>query len=261
MKSLNFFFSIFTILILATGCDKEATDNTDTSMGTIRGSINTFDEYAGLIYNERSGVKIDIVNDFQSFSTTTDLAGDYNVASVPNQKYDVKYSKNGFVTLVNNDVNLDFSNSDFPISAGVMKLPIANIYKKVFWSIEEAEGATLQNIVGVDTLYDVKINASLTPAPSQTTLFAGYRVFISANDSVSKSNFVWQKHYTTNTGQLELIITEAEWRALGLAPANSIYFKIYGDIKPDVSFFNNENILIFPGTTENSSGVVEVELE
>ena len=261
MKFLKPVFFLFTIAIFFASCKKEQTDSIDKSMGAIRGSVNTYDEYASIVYNERNGIKLDIVNDFQSFSTTTDLAGDYNIASVANQLYTFKYGKSGFVTYIQRNVNIDFENSNFPISAGVMSLPITNMYKKINWSIGELSGSTIQTIVGIDTLYDVKINANLVPAPSQATQFAGFRVFIATNDSVSKANFIWQKHYTTNTGNFEVVIKESEWRSLGLTPSNQIFVRIYGDIKPDISYLNDAGDLIYPGTTETGSSVVTVDLD
>jgi hypothetical protein len=261
MKALKFPLAVLCFSLFWMGCKKEETETIDTSMGSIRGSITTFDEYAGVIYQERSNIKIDVTNDFQSFTTNTDLAGDYNIASVPNQKYNIKYSKSGFVTWVQNDVNIDFENSDFPVTSDIMTLPNVSLYKKIFWTIEEIQGNTVQNIVGLDTLYDVRITASLSPAPFLATQFAGYRVFISTNDTVSKENYIWQEHYTTNNGALEVIITESKWRSLGLTSLDQVYVKIYGDIKPDISYLNDQDLLIFPGTTETSSEVVEVELD
>jgi hypothetical protein len=261
MKSLKFPLIAICFSLFLGGCKKDETERIDTSMGSIRGSITTFDEYASVVYQERSNIKIDVANDFQSFTTNTDLAGDYNIASVPNQKYNIKYSKSGFVTFIQNNVNIDFENSDFPVTSDIMTLPNVNLYKKIFWTIEEIQGNTVQNLVGLDTLYDVRITASLSPAPSQATQFAGYRVFISTNDTVSKENYIWQKHYTTNNGTLEVIVTESEWRSIGLTSLDQIFIKIYGDIKPDISYLNDEDLLVFPGTTETFSEVVEVELD
>ncbi len=253
----------FLLLVLATfvlaSCNDDAETDFPNSVG-IKGRVLTQNEFAQPLYEERNGVNVFYETGFRDFTVQGDVVGSYQLGGAPVGQYTITYSKPGYGTIINRNISISTVNPVYPIDDGFQKLPQVTITQLPNTSFQALSLELEATVNGSDTTYKLHLTASMIPAPPPNGLAKGFRVFISDSPNVSVSNFIFQKHYTTTQGLIELTLGNELFSELDPESGDEIYLILHGDANFDLVDTRPDESLRFPNITPAPSAVASVIL-
>ncbi|HLF32596.1 MAG TPA: carboxypeptidase-like regulatory domain-containing protein [Cyclobacteriaceae bacterium] len=251
LRSLPF---LILLLILA-GCDG---NNPKPNSGDIIGTVKIEDENQ-LILQDRSGVKVEITNNYNSFSTITNSTGEFNFEDTPFGIYELKLSKEGYMDLNKYDqTTLDPVPNEFSHTGD--SLP-TRLNDNIIFQIPEFEfhldsARYVPELDYTDVLiFGPPPNDDVTPVYGYYPLFC----FFNTGPDVSKDEFIFYKFgfmsFFRRYPEWDPPLIEIEWVSeLENTEADSVFICVYTVSRSENEFLplhfealgKPSNILGFP---------------
>ncbi|NEN25434.1 carboxypeptidase regulatory-like domain-containing protein [Cryomorpha ignava] len=254
-------YALVLILLVSslTSCkDDNPSDNFGDGSG-LKGKINVQNEFQQPLYNERSGIKVFLEVGFRDFEVVADNVGNWQLAGAPVGAYTITYSKEGYSTIVRDDIVLSYTNPNYQLDNRFQKLPSVTITKLPLTDFTDFELALNSTPVGQDTVYTLNLSATMLPAPPPTGQAKGYRLFIGEDEDVSPTNYIYQEYEATTTAAISKTYNNEWFTSLGLSSGDAIYAAIYGDVSFNLEVVA-DSVMTFPNLSALPGGMASVVL-
>ncbi|MCA1752108.1 MAG: carboxypeptidase-like regulatory domain-containing protein [Cryomorphaceae bacterium] len=223
----------------------------------IEGRVFTQNEFGQPLYDERSGVSVYLETGFRNFNVMGNNTGVYRLSNAPTGTYIMRYSKNNFGTVEKNGLRVITTNPRFEIIDGFQQIPSVTLTKLPTTSFNSVQ-AVLNGNPEQGTPLTLSISATMVPPPPPTGQAKGYRIFVGIGNSVTRQNYIFQKHVTSTVEDLEDVLEEELFGSIPNTPGSVLSVVLYGDANFDESYENQTGQIIFPNLSVEPSAVVSV---
>lgn len=257
MNRLRAFLSMLafaSMVFVLSACDED--DDLPPTETGIEGRVFVQNEFGEPLYNQRGGTSIFLEVGFRSFNIQGDQVGRYRLSGAPVGTYTATYSKDGCGTIVIRGIRVNVVTPSFPVLNGFQQWPSVTLTKLPTTAFTGLS-ATLN---GQEPPLSLLINATMVPAPPPTGQPKGFRVFVASGDDVSSTNYNFQKHFTSTTAEIDLLLEDELFDNIPNVSGGMLSIVIYGDANFDESFELQNEEVVFPNLTLEPSDRVTVVL-
>ena len=230
-------------IVFLFSCKKDNSNVPVITTGKITGSVTLYNERSNTL-SSSEGMTVSI--DGTILSTVTNASGSYQFENIPNDIYNLTFSKPGFGTfkLFGFSHTGTGNNSSIVPGKSLGQLSTTTIV---------SQSATLRGD-------SVQISATISPAATSAAR-RGVRIFFDNSAAVSSSTYknFSQVYFTSNVPSV--LFSKEDLYAMGFAAGSTVYARVYGD-----SFFANDyeevstGATVFPNLNTNSSAAVSFTL-
>jgi len=261
-RSLSYLF--FAAVVLA-ACNSDDNKNSDfPSNVNIRGKVLTQNEFQQPLYDERAGVEFQLEVGFREFFLNADNVGQWQLGSAPVGTYAFTIQKEGYGTIQQRDIRISTVNPEYPVFNTFQTIPtfvLTKLPNAQFQDIQlDLSFTTEIEEMVEDTIWNLNMSATISPAPPPTGEAKGYRVFWGTDELLSTENYLFQAHYTTTSADISLNYNDQIFDLLGVRSGDVIYAQFYGDANFNLEQLNQDGTLTFPNLSEVPSPIVSVAL-
>lgn len=263
MIKRSLFYPLFLVLALAACNNDDDIDDFPSTTG-IKGKVLTQNEFQQPLYDERSGVQMQLEVGFREFLVDADNVGQWQLGGAPVGTYTITLEKEGYGTIKERGIKISTVNPEFPVYDEFQTIPTFVMTKlpvTQFEAIELDLTFTTETINSVeDTIWNLDISAAMSPAPPPTGQAKGYRIFWGTDEFLSTENYLYQSHYITNSAAISLYYDDQVFDSLGVQSGDVIYAQFYGDANFNLEYTDQDETLTFPNLAEVPSAIVSVAL-
>lgn len=238
-------------------CEDDDNTESDFPIGKgISGRVMVQNEFQQPLYDERDGIGVYLEVGFQDYTLSADVIGTYILGGAPVGTYTATYSKAGFGTIISSGIKVSETSPELPIYNGYQRFPTATITKlpeTVFSNLNmDLNIVEVLNGLGevIDTLYTLTIDATMVPPPPPTGQQKGYRLFLGNDDDVSPEIYISQRHYTSTTEDIQVILYDDWFKANDIKSGDVIWASLYGDANFDLSQTMQDGTIVYPNISE-----------
>ena len=240
------YLSVSIILILALviySCKKDSSNNPPSNAGRILGTVTLYDDRTTALTPEGMTVTIDGT----AFTAVTNASGQFSFDNVPNDTYNLTYSKADYgIFKLKGFVHTGTASSS------------ALVPGKTLGKISTTTVSTIAVTTNVDSVF---LTATISPAATGAST-RGVRFFYSTQSSISGTNYqTYSPVYTVRSATGSIRIAKSDLLAAGLLSGATIYVRAYGD-----AYFSNDyddaatGKTIFPNLNQTAAAAVSFTL-
>lgn len=254
LRALLSMLAFASMVFVLSGCQDD--DDLPPSETGIEGRIFVQNEFGEPLYNERGGTSIFLEVGFRSFNLQGDQVGRYRLSGAPVGTYTATYSKAGCGTIVRKGIRVNSVTPSFQVLDGYQQWPSVTLTKLPTTTFTGVT-ATLN---GQAPPLSLQVNATMVPAPPPTGQAKGYRLFVATGDNVSRTSYNFQKHFTTTTAEIDILLEEELFDNIPSVSGGMLSIILYGDANFDESYELQNEQVVFPNLTVQPSAMVTVVL-
>ena len=233
---------LFCGMLAGTSCDKDD-NNLVSQSNTIRGKVLTVDYYGRPLYGERGNIDVFLTTQNLFVETSTGNEGTFIIGNMTEGAYRLTFEGENIAHYQNGIFFSAFS-PIYPVEGEVQVIPTQQLIVRSEFGFGET---TLDsNSTGIT------ITTTINPGPPAGPYEQGFRVLCDNSPGVSSTNYMYQKHFTSETNLLVASITNAELLDAGFESGDEVYLRIYADYFEEYSFQTEEGDTLFPALSDQS---------
>lgn len=260
MKMTTKILLLLTVLapaLVLTSCKGDDDFPTPPATTSLEGRVFTQNEFGQPLYNERAGVSVYLETGFRTFNIQGNNTGVYRLTNAPTGTYMMRYSKTNYGTIERRGLRVITTNPQFEILDGFQQIPSVTLTKLPTTSFNNVQ-AVLSGDPDDDIPFTLTVSATMVPPPPPTGQAKGYRIFVGIGNSVSKQNYIFQKHLTSTAENLQDVLEEELFGSIPNTPGSVLSVVIYGDANFDETYEDETDQVIYPNLSVQPSAVVSV---
>lgn len=258
-KGLSFNLFLLSMLVLASCTPDEPEDNFAHNSG-IKGRVMVQNGFQQPLYDERSGISLELHVGYQDYVVSADNTGDWLLNGAPVGTYTVTASKEGYSEITLRGIKISTTMPNFPIDNGYQKLPTITLTKLPLTDFEDFTMNLDVAVQDSDTVYTLNISATMLPAPPPTGQAKGYRIFIGEDENVSPEHYIFQEYRNTTNAAIDITFDNAWFVEKEISSGDAIYAVIYGDVSFNQVIVKPDSTLVFPNISSMPGGLASVVL-
>lgn len=239
--------TVVALLLFSSGCQKSNLSEQNPSSGQIKGKVLVEDQYGRPLYSDRANVVVKLDRDYDHYQTITSSDGQFQFNGLSVGQYSLSASKSGYSTFWR-QINFSLFQPKYQTENGAQVIPSLDLVQIPIVNFQDFQ------LTGNPDNSGVTIDGTMLPAPPQSGLKAGYRIFIHTDPAVGPSHYLYQEHNTTADGNIHLSLTQSQLSQMGIASGDAVYATIYGDASTDINYLDSAET-VFPALSAHNSGV------
>lgn len=258
-RTKKFFFLIAVILpaFALTSCDDDDFPD-EPPTASVEGRVFTQNEFGQPLWNERSGITVYLETAFRNFTVQANNTGIYRLTNAPGGTYLMRFSKPGFGTILRTGIPIRTGNPQFEVIEGFQQMNTVTLTKLPTTTFNNVQAVLTGDPEEEDDPFVLTVSATMSPPPPPTGQAKGFRVFVGTNSNVSRSSYVFQKHFTTLNENFTVEIEDELFDLIPSTPGSLLWVAVYGDANFDESYEDETDQVIFPNLTAEPGQRVSV---
>lgn len=253
-RNPSFFWALIVAPLLIS-CDDEIPEPVPSA--GIEGRVWTQNEFGQPLHDQRSGVNVFLETGFRNFNLAADQVGRYRLPGAPVGTYRATYSKAGFGKMIVSGLRLNTANPAYEVLNGFHQFPSVTLTQLPITDFSNVN-VSLQG-GGAQGPLTLIVTGTMAPAPPPTGQSKGARIFVRSGNTVSKADYDFQKHFTSNTAQFTIELGAELFGTIPNTTGSVISVRLYGDSNFDESY-NDAGLLVFPNLSLAPSQSISVVL-